>query len=103
MALTIIQSDLYRFERLVTKLTKPSEPPVVTFIPCSSDTTKLAAFCKDAILTMPVALLETAMQIQQDLRKSLVQVDALIKEVKAQKQQDWLLRSTMDNLRKLSL
>jgi len=53
MALTINQLDLYRFERLVSKLTKPSEPPMVRFIPCNDDIT-LAAFCKDAILTMTV-------------------------------------------------
>jgi hypothetical protein len=53
MALTIRQSDLYRFVRLVSKLTKPSEPPTVCFIPCNSNV-KFAAFCKDAILTMTV-------------------------------------------------
>jgi hypothetical protein len=50
-----------------------------------------------------VALLETAEQIRQDLRNSLVQVNSLVKEIKAQRQQDRLLRNTMDNLRKLSL
>jgi hypothetical protein len=54
MALTINQSDLYRFERLVSKLSKLSEPPVVCFIPCNTGNTKLAAFCTDAVLTMPV-------------------------------------------------
>ena len=54
MALTINQTDLYRFERLVSKLSKPSEPPVVSFIPCPDGSVKLAAFHRDAILTMPV-------------------------------------------------
>jgi len=49
------------------------------------------------------ALLQSAEQIRDDLRNSLVQVNSLIREVKAQRRQDRLLQSTMDSLRKLSL
>ena len=48
-------------------------------------------------------LLHTAEQIRSDLRNSLLQVNTLIREVKAQRQKDRLLQNTMDNLRKLSL
>ena len=53
--------------------------------------------------TGSVALLQSAEQIRQDLRDSLVQVNTLIREVKAQRRQDRLLQTTMDSLRKLSL
>ena len=49
------------------------------------------------------ALLQTAEQIRQDLRNSLVQVNTLIKAVKAQRSKDKLLQTTMDSLRKLNL
>ena len=49
------------------------------------------------------ALLESAEQLRQDLRNSLVLVNTLIREVKTQRQQDRLLRNTMDSLRKLSI
>ena len=49
------------------------------------------------------ALLESAEQIRTDLRNSLVQVSALIKEVKAQRNKDRLIQNTMDSLRKLNL
>jgi hypothetical protein len=42
-------------------------------------------------------------EVRQTLRDSLVQVNTLIREVKAQRRQDRLLQSTMDSLRKLSL
>jgi hypothetical protein len=50
-----------------------------------------------------VALLQSAEQIRQDLRSSLLQVNTLIKEMKAQRSKDKLLQNTMDSLRKLSL
>ena len=53
--------------------------------------------------TGKMALLITAEQIRNDLRNSLIQVNSLIREVKAQRQKDRLLQNTMDNLRKLSL
>jgi len=53
--------------------------------------------------TEKVSLLESAEEIRQTLRNSLVQVNDLIHEIKAQRQQDRLLRNTMDSLRKLSL
>ena len=53
--------------------------------------------------TGKMALLVTAEQIRNDLRNSLLQVNSLIREVKAQRQKDRLLQNTMDNLRKLSL
>ena len=54
MALTINQKDFYRFERLVSKLIKPADNPMVCFIPTDGNF-KLAAFSQDAILTMSVA------------------------------------------------
>ena len=56
--------------------------------------------------TAPVsqaALLQSAVEVRQTLRDSLVQVNTLIREVKAQRRQDRLLQTTMDSLRKLSL
>ena len=50
-----------------------------------------------------VALLQSATEVRQTLRNSLVQVHALIREVKAQRKQDRLLKTTMDSLRKLGL
>ena len=49
------------------------------------------------------ALLQSAAEVRDNLRNSLVQVNDLIREVKAQRQQDRLLQNTMDSLRKLSL
>ena len=49
------------------------------------------------------ALLQSAVEVRQTLRDTLVQVNTLIREVKAQRRQDRLLQSTMDSLRKLSL
>jgi hypothetical protein len=54
MALTIKQLDLFRFERLVARISTPSDVPMVCFIP-SSDGLKLAAFTKDANITMSVS------------------------------------------------
>jgi len=53
--------------------------------------------------TSNTALLQSAMEVRQNLRDSLVQVNTLIREVKAQRRQDRLLQTTMDSLRKLSL
>jgi len=55
MPLTVKQSDINRFERLVAKLTKSSENPTICFIPSNTGTLKLCAFAKDAILTMTVS------------------------------------------------
>ena len=49
------------------------------------------------------ALLQSAIEVRNDLRNSIVQVNTLIREVKAQRKQDRLLQTTMDSLRKLSL
>ena len=49
------------------------------------------------------ALLQSAVEVRQTLQDSLVQVNILIREVKAQRRQDRLLQTTMDSLRKLSL
>jgi hypothetical protein len=63
-----------------------------------------ASVKRDAVQpTGKMALLVTAEQIRNDLRNSLLQVNSLIREVKAQRQKDRLLQNTMDNLRKLSL
>jgi hypothetical protein len=67
--------------------------------------------CKRKVTSKPtiatpiskVALLESAEQIRNDLRKSLIQVNDLIREVKAQRKQDRLLQNTMDSLRKLGI
>jgi hypothetical protein len=53
--------------------------------------------------TDKAALLQSAMEVRQTLRNSLVQVNTLIREVKAQRRQERLVKSTMDSLRKLSL
>ena len=60
---------------------------------------------RDAVVpsTGKMALLLTAEKIRTDLRNSLIEVNSLIREVKAQRQKDRLLQNTMDNLRKLSL
>jgi hypothetical protein len=77
-------------------------------VTASKDTVTTPA-CKrrmTADATTPIgnaALLQSAEQIRNDLRNSLVQVNDLIREVKVQRRQDRLLQSTMDSLRKLSL
>ena len=53
--------------------------------------------------TGKTALLQSAIEVRQTLRDSLVEVNTLIREVKAQRKQDRLLQNTMDSLRKLSL
>jgi hypothetical protein len=53
--------------------------------------------------TEKVALLQSAEQIRQDLRNSLVQMNNLIREVKAQRNKDKIIQNTMDSLRKLNL
>jgi hypothetical protein len=54
MPLTIKQSDLYRFSRMVSKLTKPSNPPLIGFIPGGPDHVKLCAFAGNAVLVVTV-------------------------------------------------
>ena len=49
------------------------------------------------------ALLQSTMEVRDNLRNSLAQVNDLIREVKAQRRQDRLLQNTMDSLRKLSI
>ena len=58
MTLTLKQTDLYRFERMVSKLVKPSDAASVKvcLITSGNGNIKLAAFCPDAILTMDVSL-----------------------------------------------
>jgi len=53
--------------------------------------------------TDKAALLITAEKIRTDMRSSLMEMNSLIREVKAQRQKDRLLQTTMDSLRKLSL
>ena len=93
-------------------ITAPVQSTVATVTPKATPTTpapvkrrkRRTASVKEVAKPIgKVALLETAEQIRQDLRNSLVQVNALVKEIKVQRQQDRLLRNTMDNLRKLSL
>ncbi len=48
------RSDLYRFERLVSKLVRPAEiPATISFASCS-DGLQFAAFCDAAVLTLTV-------------------------------------------------
>ena len=94
-------------------ITAPVQSAVASAAPKETPTTpalvkrrrrRAATVKQDA--TKPVGnatLLETALQIQQDLRNSLVQVNTLIKAVKAQRSKDKLLQTTMDSLRKLNL
>ena len=51
MKTIINRFDLYRFERLVSKLVKPSELPAVVMFTSSADSLQLAAFCSGAVLT----------------------------------------------------
>ena len=59
MRTIINRFDLHRFERLVSKLVKPSElPAFVSVVPCSGGL-QFAAFCNDAVLTLTVATGDT--------------------------------------------
>jgi hypothetical protein len=78
----------------------PKEPTAPVPVKCKR---KVADKSTIATPASKVALLESAEQIRNDLRKSLVQVNTLIREVKVQRRQDRLLQTTMDSLRKLSL
>jgi hypothetical protein len=86
-----------------------SKVAATTPIPASAPTPmkrRRKVTAKGDIVKPPVgkaALLQSAEQIRNDLRNSLIQVNSLIREVKAQRQKDRLLQNTMDNLRKLSL
>jgi len=54
MKTIINRLDLHRFERLVSKLAKPSElPATISFAPCS-DGMMFSAFCAGAALTFTV-------------------------------------------------
>jgi|GEM_PF-3309975 len=54
MQITLHRSDLYRFERLVNKLVRPSElPTAIMFSPCPGGI-MLTAFCENAVMSMIV-------------------------------------------------
>jgi hypothetical protein len=53
MSITITGTDLCRFKRMVSKLAKSSDDPMVCFMPQDGNT-KLCAFANDAVLTMLV-------------------------------------------------
>jgi len=54
MKTTLHRNDLYRFERLVNKLVRPSElPTAITFSPCPGGV-MLTAFCENAAMSMTV-------------------------------------------------
>ena len=54
MKISLNRFDLFRFERLISKLVKQSElPQIVSFAPCS-DGLQLTAFCNGAVLTLTV-------------------------------------------------
>jgi len=58
MKTIINRFDFYRFERLVSKLAKPSElPATVSFVP-SSDGLLFTAFCNGAVLTLNTPLVD---------------------------------------------
>ena len=79
-------------------------PAKVDAVPVQKRRRKVTAAKRTALTsTGNTALLESAEQLRQDLRNSLVLVNTLIREVKTQRQQDRLLRNTMDSLRKLSI
>ena len=81
----------------------PKETPTVP-VPVKRRRRRTASVKPDAVPTAgTAALLQTAEQIRMDLRNSLVQVNTLIKAVKAQRSKDKLLQTTMDSLRKLNL
>jgi len=50
-----------------------------------------------------VTVLDDALRLRNSLRETLGSVNTLIQSIKAQKQKDRLLKTTMDSLRKLSL
>ncbi len=60
MKTTLNRSDLYRFERLVSKLVKPSElPATIAFASCSDDL-QFVAFTDAAMLTFTVPYVEAS-------------------------------------------
>ena len=77
----------------------------------TQETHAVPAKCCRRVATKPdtvkpmssAALLQSAIEVRQTLRNSLVEVNTLIREVKAQRRQDRLLQTTMDSLRKLNL
>ncbi len=54
MKINLLRSDLFRFERLVTKLVKPSEFSATIYFVPSPDGLQIAAYCDTAILTLTV-------------------------------------------------
>jgi hypothetical protein len=64
---------------------------------------RVTAKCHAFTPTDKVALLQSAAEVRQMLRNSLIQINTLIREVKAQRRQERLVKTTMDSLRKLSL
>jgi hypothetical protein len=89
MSLTIRQLDLFRFERLVAKVFTPSEPPMVCLIP-SSDGLKLAAFARDAIITMSVS--------KQGFVDPFAISHATLKTLAVKKDVDLILTPNKDNV-----
>jgi hypothetical protein len=87
----------------VTTKAVAATTPAPVAIPCKRRRRSVTPKRKTAQPTGKVELLESAEQIRNDLRNSLLQINTLIREVKAQKRQDRLLQSTMDSIRKLSL
>lgn len=102
MTTTITDSDLYRCLPAVSKDT-------LTAIPAKCKRRRRITTAKPETAhdtAMPIskaAILQSATAVRQTLRDSLEQVNALIREVKAQRRQDRILQNTMDSLRKLSL
>ena len=93
--MTITGSDCCRFRPEVA--TVPKEPAMPT------KRRRRAPKPDAAKSNSRDVLLQSAAEVRQTLRNSLVQVNTLIREVKAQRKQDRLLQTTMDSLRKLSL
>jgi hypothetical protein len=77
MTMSIKQSDLYRFERMVSKLVKPSDTPTICFVPVEGGL-KLCAFSKDAMLTMLVnktGFLDPIMMQWNDIKSIAIKKD----------------------------
>ena len=94
MTTTVTDSDYYRCLPATTKETTTVSAKRRHRVTAKPDTEKPCS---------RTALLQSAAEVRQTLRNSLVQVNTLIREVKAQRKQDRLVKTTMDSLRKLGL
>jgi hypothetical protein len=103
MPLSCTEPNAEHMEVIASQSIAPKEPATSTPVRRKRKTAAKTVTPRIATPIGKTALLESAEQIRNDLRKSLVQVNALIREVKSQKRPDRLLQTTIDSLRKLSL